>query len=171
MLFEPALPAQTASASTPAARPCAPCRALPPATDAASCRLPSAQGRGSIAFDIYSQQLAALGLQVVDPSTLFADEGAVRALLHAAGYSAVALESSEELNVRRGQTPAQWAAGMWRAVTTMPFAPLAGLGLAPEQERELERGYLAAAEATAAGFAGPEGIAEPYTQLWVLARK
>jgi hypothetical protein len=131
------------------------------------------QGSGSIAFSVYSDLLARRGLRVDDPSSLFADEAYVRRMLAGLGYSGAELETSQERNVRRGQAPAQWAAAMWRAVSTMPFAPLAGLGdvLSAEARAALQAEYLAAAERTAEGFATPEGIVEPYVQLWVFARK
>ena len=114
--------------------------------------------------------MAGRRVAVEDPCALFADEDAVRAMLARAGYSSVDLSCSPEVNLRRGRTPAEWSDSMWRLCSTMPHGPVAEL-LPPEQLADVEREYRAAAEALAQELATPEGIAERYEMLWVVARK
>ncbi|GAB4820913.1 hypothetical protein N2152v2_007959 [Parachlorella kessleri] len=128
------------------------------------------KGVGSQAFTIFSSVMAEYGHLLSDPSQQFEDEAQVRALLEAAGYSRSQLETSQEANVRVGQTPEQWAESGWRACLSMPFADLPSL-LSAEELKEAKERYLASAAQLAAGFASAEGIVEPYMMLWVLAYK
>ena len=124
-----------------------------------------------MAFSLYQRIMADRGVvSLDDPCALFADEGAVRAMLARAGYASVEISSSPEINLRRGRTPAEWAESMWRVCSTMPHGPAATL-LPAEELPGLEREYKAAAEALAHELETPEGITERYCMLWVLARK
>lgn len=88
-------------------------------------------------------------------------------LLQAAGYSDCLVAYSAETNLRAGQTPQDWAAAGWEQCVNMPFADLPAL-LTAEELEAMRQEYLVAAARLAEGFATPEGIAEPYTMLWVV---
>lgn len=137
----------------------------PAATKTAPAHL---QGVGSRAFTVYQRLAAAEGLALQDPCAAFADEAAVRRLLAAAGFSSAQLAVSTEVNMRMGQTPEEWAAAGWAMCAGMPFADLPAL-LGEGRMERMRRAYLVEAAEVAARFAGPEGVAEPYEMLWVLA--
>lgn len=126
------------------------------------------QGVGSCAFTVFAQVAAGQGLLLQDPCSLFSEEGQVRRLLAGAGYSAAAISVTSELNLRAGQTPEHWAASGWALCTSLPFADV-GAAVGEEGLDAMRRQYLAAAAEVAAGLATPEGIAEPYEMLWVVA--
>ena len=129
------------------------------------------QGVGSQAFTIFAELVGEeLGVLLLDPSQQFAEEAAAEALLRRAGYSSWRIASSEEVNLRRGQSPQQWAASGWEACLGMPFADLRQQ-LAPERLDGMRRRYVERAERLAQQFVTPEGVAEQYTMLWVVAFK
>ncbi|KAL4439900.1 hypothetical protein ABPG75_002901 [Micractinium tetrahymenae] len=127
------------------------------------------KGFASRAFTVFADVLARRGLQLDDPSALFAKEDSVRSMLAAAGFASVDISASEEQAPRRGRPPAEWAAAGWAQCTALPFADLAAV-LDGEAVEQLRREYLAQAEAVAAQFVTPEGdVAEPFHMLWVVA--
>lgn len=128
------------------------------------------QGFASRAFSVFADLLARRGLQLDDPSALFADEHSVRSMLAAAGFAVCDVDVSEELAPRRGRPPAEWAAAGWAQCRGLPFADLEAV-LDQKAVEQLRMEYLAEAEAVGARFVTEAGdVAEPFHMLWVVAR-
>lgn len=80
--------------------------------------------------------------------------------------------SSEEVILFGGLGPLEYAEQIWRSLTgNAIMTPLQGLVSEEELNHKIKPEYLAQAVEMATEWVTKEGVANPYTMLWVKATK